>query len=69
LFFEENEMKEVLNFIRGCVRPFISVMLMTMLGWLVFKGNVEGKDILQLSGIIFAFYFAERGIKKREEGE
>jgi hypothetical protein len=53
-----------MEFIRGCVRPFISVMLMAMLGWLVINGKVEGKDILQLAGIIFAFYFAERGIKK-----
>lgn len=55
-----------MDFIRGCVRPFISVMLMLMLGWLVINGKVEGKDILQLAGIIFAFYFAERGMKKRE---
>jgi len=56
---------KVLDYIRGCVRPFISVMLMIMLGWLVYQGKIEGKDILQLAGIIFAFYFAERGIKKQ----
>jgi len=62
-------MDNLLNFIRGTVRPFISVTLMLMLGFLVYNGKVEGKDILQLAGIIFAFHFAERSLKKGDDNE
>jgi hypothetical protein len=35
-----------------------------MTGFCVYKGQIDGKEVLTIMGIIMAFYFGERGAKK-----
>ena len=53
--------------IRSIVRPFISVSFVLMTAYCVYKGQINGKDILTIMGILMAFYFGERSAKNKGE--
>lgn len=53
------------NTVRKLVRPFISVSFVLMCAWLTYKGSIEAKEILTLTGIIVAFHFGERAALKQ----
>ena len=50
---------------RKLVRPFIAVAFVAMVGWLVYQGSIEPKDILAMLGLIIGFYFGERSALKK----
>lgn len=53
--------------IRKMIRPFISVSLILMLGYLTVEKLIPAKDILYLTGIVVAFHFGERAALKQPE--
>jgi len=56
-----------LEFIRGIVRPIISISFVSMCAFLVVKGSIDAKDVLELTGIIVAFHFGEKAALKKGE--
>jgi hypothetical protein len=59
---------QVLDIIRGLVRPFIAVSFVSVTLYLAIVGKLEAREVLAITGIIAAFYFGERaGRKKRAE--
>jgi len=57
-------MNEKLEFIRGIVRPIISLSFVAIVGWMTYKEFVDPKDILAITGMIVAFHFGERAALK-----
>jgi hypothetical protein len=57
----------ILNFIRGIIRPVITIGLLLMVGWFVYWKLIEPKEILAFFGLIVGFYFGERKAVKQEE--
>jgi len=58
-------MQQILDFIRGLVRPFIAVSFVSVTLYLAIIGRLNPKEVLAITGIIAAFYFGERaGLKK-----
>lgn len=56
-----------LEFIRGLVRPFISVSFVMMIGWLAYKGEVTADQVLGIGSVIFAFHFGEKAALKKPD--
>jgi hypothetical protein len=52
--------------IRQLVRPFISVSLVSTVVYLAVTGIVDAKEVLTLAGLIIAFHFGERSVKKNQ---
>jgi len=61
-------LKEILEFIRGVVRPISALSLVWASVVLAFKGLIEPKEILFFTGLVMAFLFGERGTLKRNNG-
>lgn len=55
----------MVDIIRHLVRPFIAVAFVVMVGWLVYGGAIDPKDILAMLGLIIGFYFGERAALKK----
>ena len=55
----------MVDVIRHLVRPFIAVAFVVMVGWLVYGGGIDPKDILGMLGLIIGFYFGERAALKK----
>ena len=51
--------------IRKLVRPFIAVAFVSATIVLFLLGKLEAKEILTITGIIVAFFFAERAALKK----
>lgn len=51
--------------IRSLVRPYISIVLVSVVAYLGVKGKIVAKDILYLAAVIIAFHFGERKSLKR----
>lgn len=52
--------------IKGLVRPYISVALVSVTAYLAITGKIDPKDMLSLTGVIIAFHFGERSGSKQE---
>ena len=52
--------------IRSLVRPFMAVSFVFMTAFCVYKGQIDGKEVLTIMGILMAFYFGERSTKNKE---
>ena len=63
----DGKMDNALIFIRGLVRPIISISFVCMCGYLVLDGKIDAKDVLELTGIIVAFHFGEKAALKGVE--
>lgn len=50
--------------IRNLVRPFIAISFVGIVVFLTVTGKVEPSAILQITGMIIAFYFGERAALK-----
>ena len=53
--------------IRSLVRPFIAVSFVCMTGYCVYIGQIDGKEVLTIMGILMAFYFGERSTRKEKK--
>jgi len=63
-------MQQILDFIRGLVRPFIAVSFVSVTLYLAIVGLLNPKEVLTITGIIAAFYFGERaGRKEANSGQ
>jgi len=51
--------------IKVLVRPAIALMFVGTTCVLFFRGALEAKDILQITGIVIGFYFGERAANKK----
>ena len=58
------EKERLLDTVRGLVRPFIAVSLVSVMVYLFVTGKLKAEEILVLGGPIFGFYFGERSVKK-----
>lgn len=50
--------------VQGLVRPFISIALTLMLGYLVYQGQVDAKTLLAIYGAVIGFHFGSRSRKE-----
>ena len=55
----------IIEKINKLVRPFIVVCFMALTITLAIMGKIDAEAILQITGIIVAFYFAERAALKK----
>jgi len=60
-------MENILTFIRGLVRPIISISFVFMCAYLALSGKIDAKDVLEITGIIVAFHFGEKAALKGVE--
>jgi hypothetical protein len=54
-----------MEIIRSVIRPVIALGLLVMVGWLVYQGTIEPKEIMTFFGVIVGFYFGERAALKQ----
>ena len=52
-------MDDILNFIRGIVRPVITFAFAGAIVYLAVKGTLDVKEIVTPTGMIIAFWFGE----------
>ena len=53
--------------IRGLVRPYISLLLVSVVAYLAIIGKIEPGQILTPAGMIIAFHFGERKVLREEK--
>lgn len=59
--------KELVEMVRGLVRPFISISLTSAVIYsLLFKTEISG-SLLQITGMVIAFHFGERSASKAND--
>lgn len=61
--------KDIVEIVRGLVRPFIAISITTTLIILAILGKVEAPEFLNLALVVVTFYFAERATTKGIERE
>lgn len=66
---EKEDIVDIVGKVKGLIRPFITVCFVVTVTILALLGKIESKEILQITGIIVAFYFAERAALKKPNSD
>ena len=53
--------------IKQLMRPVAFVLMLALTSYCVYKGEVTGKDVLGLLGMMIGFYFGERAALKNPQ--
>ena len=58
-----------LRIVRGLIRPFIAVSFVSVTLYLAIVGKLNPREVLSITAIIAAFYFAERAALKNPNSQ